>query len=193
MNKKIKRKKSRIPSHAQCVFKGTIFDVYQWNQKMFDGSVQVFEKLKRPDTVSIIATVGKKIVLQNQRQPDTGYFLSLPGGRVDNGEKPLYAAKRELLEESGYASRQWKLFMVMFPYNKIEWKSYVYIARDCVQAGELRLDSGEKIKNSLISFDEFLLLSDNAKFRGRDLVIFLMQCRLHPEKREKLYKELFEF
>lgn len=173
------------------VYQGTIFSVYQWNQKMFDGSVQVFEKLKRPDTVTIIATVGKKIVLQNQCQPDTDYFLSLPGGRMDNGEKPLHAAKRELLEESGYASRQWNLLWVTRPYTKIEWKNYVYIARDCVYAKGLQLDSGEKITNFLISFDELLLLSDNAKFRGRDLIIFFMQCRLHPKEKQKLHTALF--
>jgi len=40
----------KLTSQAQRVFKGIIFDVYQWKQKMFDGSQGIFEMLKRPDT-----------------------------------------------------------------------------------------------------------------------------------------------
>ncbi len=37
----------KIPPNAKRVFKGIIFDVYQWQQKMFDGSKETFEMLKR--------------------------------------------------------------------------------------------------------------------------------------------------
>ena len=43
-----------IPKDARCVFKGVIFEVWQWEQKMFDGSMATFERIKRPDTVVII-------------------------------------------------------------------------------------------------------------------------------------------
>ncbi len=34
-----------IPDHATCVFRGMLFDVYQWQQEMFDGSIETFEML----------------------------------------------------------------------------------------------------------------------------------------------------
>jgi len=43
--------------------------VYQWPQKMFDGSTATFEMIKRPDTVQIIATVGNKILMTQEEQP----------------------------------------------------------------------------------------------------------------------------
>lgn len=45
---KIKRPKSKqpIPSFAKKVFKGIMFDVYQWQQKMFEGKLETFEKMK---------------------------------------------------------------------------------------------------------------------------------------------------
>ena len=37
----------KIPKNATKVFSGKTFDVYQWEQEMFDGSKKIFEKLKR--------------------------------------------------------------------------------------------------------------------------------------------------
>lgn len=44
-----------IPREAELVFRGEIYKVYQWPQKMPDGSVKTFEMLRRPDTVMVIA------------------------------------------------------------------------------------------------------------------------------------------
>ncbi|MFH1187732.1 MAG: NUDIX domain-containing protein, partial [bacterium] len=111
----------KIPKSAKLKFKGIIFDVYQWEQKMFDGTYETFEMLKRPDTVEIIPVAGDKILINEQQQPNTPVFLSLFGGRVDEGEEPLRAAKRELLEEAGYASDDWEIIRACEPYSKMEW------------------------------------------------------------------------
>ncbi len=47
----------KIPSHAVKVFSGVIFDVYQWEQELFNGNVSTFEALRRPSTVIIIPVV----------------------------------------------------------------------------------------------------------------------------------------
>ena len=41
-----------IPPEADCVFRGEIYEVHQWPQKMPDGSVKTFEMLRRPDTAT---------------------------------------------------------------------------------------------------------------------------------------------
>jgi hydrolase, NUDIX family len=48
-------KTMKIPKNATKVFSGKTFDVYQWEQEMFDGSKKIFEKLKRNDSLDIIA------------------------------------------------------------------------------------------------------------------------------------------
>lgn len=47
-----------IPPEADRVFRGEIYEVYQWSQKMPDGSVKTFEMLRRPDTVMV--RVGRR-------------------------------------------------------------------------------------------------------------------------------------
>ncbi len=51
----------------------------------------------------------ERILLVKQfRLPAEDYLWELPAGRLDPGESPLEAAKRELAEETGYRAKQWK-------------------------------------------------------------------------------------
>jgi hypothetical protein len=58
-----------IPDNAKCVFKGEIFAIYQWPQKMVDDSTEIFEMAKRSDTVEFIAVKDRKLLLINEAQP----------------------------------------------------------------------------------------------------------------------------
>jgi ADP-ribose diphosphatase len=48
------------------------------------------------------------LLVRQYRLPAEKYLWELPAGRLDPGEKPLQAAKRELAEETGYRARTWK-------------------------------------------------------------------------------------
>jgi ADP-ribose pyrophosphatase len=131
MKKVIPRNAVLIPDNAQRVFHGVIFDVYQWTQKMFDGSSRTFEMLKRPDTVEIVALKDDKLVVLEESQPNLPVHYTLPAGRNDvPGETALEGAQRELLEEAGLKCKTWKLLKVVQPHVKIEWFVYVFLATD---------------------------------------------------------------
>src|SRR3989338_6582771 len=149
--------KQPIPDHAEKVFSGTVFDVYQWQQKMYDGSYSTFEKLKRADTVVVIpVTQDSQIILIEEEQPEKKPFLGIPGGRVEQNEDVLEAAKRELLEETGFSTGDFELWGSEQPFSKIEWAVYTFIAKGCVKNADLKLDVGEKIKLRPVSFEEFV-------------------------------------
>jgi len=186
------KKKSVVPKNAKKAFQGVVYDVYQWKQKLFDGSFAIFEKVKRPDAVTIIAIVGDKILIQKQAQPFKGKFLSLPGGRIDPGEKPLQAAKREFLEETGYVSKNSSLWEVFSPASGMFFSEYTYIFRDCQKIQEQKLDAGEQIKCELVSFEKFLKLSDLDAFRHRSLTVLLLRMRLNSNLKAEFKKLLFK-
>lgn len=188
----------KIPKQAKKVFSGEIFDVYQWHQKMFDGSIGTFEMLKRPDTVQIIATRDNKIFITKQKQPGSNYFCSLLGGRVNKKEKPLSAAKRELLEESGFVSSDWELIIVDQPYGKIDWKIYTYVARNCQKIKKQKLDNGEKIFVKSVNFNQFIKMVTSPSFisppfRGKDLTLWLLRLQSQGKNKiNNLKKIIFE-
>ncbi len=183
---------NELPENAKMVFKGELFEVWQWEQKMYDGSTHIFERLKRTDTVQIIATIGEKIILQTEEQPDRPKaFLSLPGGRCDGGEVPLVSAKRELLEEAGYISDNWMLWQKVCPYRKIIWDVHTFIARDCVYKQPPHVDAGERITAHHVSFDEFLKLSQESRFRDKSLAALLLPARFDEIFRGELHKTFF--
>jgi ADP-ribose pyrophosphatase len=184
--------KATIPPSAKLVFSGQIFDVYQWEQELFDGTKKTFERLKRVDTASILAIVDGKVILQEQEQPNLGSFLSLPGGMLDSYEEdPLVAAQRELLEETGYSSTDWVLWFRQSPLSKIAWTLHTYFALDCKKTAELHLDAGERIKNTLVSPKEFMqIATENDRFRNTDVSFELLKLRLNQEKLEAFWKGL---
>lgn len=58
----------------------------------------------------------KRILLVRQyRLPARQYMWELPAGRLDPGESPLQAAKRELVEEAGIRAKKWKKLVSYYP------------------------------------------------------------------------------
>lgn len=182
----------KIPDNAKKVFEGLIFDVYQWEQEMFDGTKTTFEALRRQPSVTIIAETEGKIIFNNEEQPGKPAFSALPGGRIESSDTPLSAAQRELLEETGYESNDWQEWFVADAGNmsKLEWNSFYFIARNCKKIKELELDSGEKVETTLLSFEELLGKRQGMTNRSKALEEKLNSAVESEEEKQKL-KELF--
>lgn len=186
--------KNKIPKNAKLVFKGLMFDVYQWQQKMFDGSYVTYEAIKRQGTVVIIPTMGNKILTTIETQPNIPWTVGLIAGKIEREEKPLHSAKRELLEEAGLKSNDWELLHVHDANNsrKVDWNIYTYVARDCKKVAEPKLEPGEKIKIRMVDLSTFFKLPENAKRMDGFLVDYINKIKNSKEEQEKFKKKLFK-
>lgn len=180
----------KIPREARCVFKGVLFDVYQWEQPMFDGSMATFERLKRPDTVVVIPVLPDgRILLAKQEQPGGGApYMSGLGGRMEEGEEPEAAARRELREESGYEARSLALWDAQQPVGKLDWAVYTFIAKGLSKVGEQALDPGEKIELMPVTLDGFIEMGTGMYFAEKEIVGRLIEAKYDAGKREELRK-----
>lgn len=155
MKKVIPEDSVLVPDEAKRVFEGKIFDTYQWQQELFDGSEHTFEMLKRTDTVSVICVVEDKILVIEDEQPHLGTRESFPGGRVDPEDLTIEAAaQREIVEETGYSFKNWRLIKVWQPYRKMEWFVHVWLAWDVADQIPPSVDPGEKITVEKLSIED---------------------------------------
>lgn len=182
-----------MPEHAKIVFKGKIFDVYQWEQEMFDGTTVTFEKIKRPDTVVVFPVLDDgRILLADQEQPGEVPYISAFGGRVNQGEDILEAAKRELFEETGYEAGELILWKAQQVEPKIDRVFFIFIGKKLVKTGTGGMESsGEKISFKPVTFDELLLLGLDQKFGEKEVVFDLLEAQINPAKRKEL-EDLFK-
>lgn len=182
-----------IPPKAVRAFKGQIFDIYQWEQEMYDGTTHTFERIKRPNTVIVIpVTEDGKIIICDQEQPDREPFLSMISGRIEEGEDPLVAGKRELLEETGYASTSWVLYDQIQPFTKMEWEIFTYVAKSSKKVAEQNLDGGEKIDLKFVNFDEFIELLASRQLPDIHLTVKTLEAKLDPNKMREFKKLLLD-
>ena len=184
------KKLHSIPKNAKKVFSGLLFDVYQWQQRLYDGSFTTFEAVTRPDTVAILAvTDDNKILVTKEKQPVyNGWIFSVPGGRVEQDEDPLITAKRELKEETGLTAKTLKLYTSIYPESKIDYAVHIITAKNLVQSGKQELDAGEQIKIIYMTPLEFVKLVLSDKFRYSTLTNLIINAIVSPNK----YKDLLE-
>ena len=122
-----------------------------------DHKESTFFVVENPDWVNIIAlTQDKQVVLIKQfRHGAEEIILEIPGGMIDEGEDVETAARRELLEETGYSSNEFILLGKSRPNPAIQtnWM-YHYLALDCAKTQETAFDEHESLLTKLASLSE---------------------------------------
>lgn len=89
---------------------------------------------------------GRILLVRQYRLPARKSLWELPAGRVDEGEKVLAAARRELVEETGYRARRWRKLLSFFVSpGYVAEKMTIFVATDLVK-GEASPMEDERIE-----------------------------------------------
>jgi ADP-ribose pyrophosphatase len=165
---------------SKTVYKGKVFWVTS-DEVLEPGGIRARRDVVRHNgSVVILAIDGSKnpedpeILLIRQYRHAAGQFLlEIPAGRIEPGEKLLPAAKRELLEETGYRARKWTRLVRYYASPGFVAESMdILLAEDLVHApGEGTPDEDERIEVHPTPLSEAVRLALTGKLHdGKSLI-----------------------
>ncbi len=182
----IKTKGERLSKKE--LFDGNFIKVFEEEYKLPNGKNVVKEsvvKNNNKDAVIVIAkTVDDKYILVFQNRIDNIVSVEFPSGYVENEEDILFAAKREVLEETGYSIDSIKLVDTFIPNIGTECsKIHIAYAICSNKVQSQSLDSDEFINFDLFSFDEVeYMIKNNYIISGGNKLAFYHLKELINEK-----------
>lgn len=124
--------------------------------KLPNGKEKDFYIALQNNTVIILPiTQDNQVVLTRQYRPGPDQIITeLPAGRIEEGEKVLEAAARELLEETGYQGEsKWVAKSPVSPYST-KWRNTIVVT-NCKQIAKQKTDESEFIEVVLMPLNEF--------------------------------------
>jgi ADP-ribose pyrophosphatase len=143
-----------------------------------EASAQPFYWIDSPDCVTVLAVTGDgKVPLVRQYRPALDRMsLELPSGHIDpKDESREAAARRELLEETGYEAPDLKFLGAIDPdTGRLRARIYCYFAPDAVKIAEPK-PGGEKIENQECTLSELdSMMSDGRMSHAQDMAVVLL-------------------
>lgn len=111
------------------------------------------------DSVAIVAEREGELVLVSEYRPKIHQrILSCPGGGIDEGESAIEAARRELLEETGYEAGELEIVQRYWPTIAVEMRRYIVFATELTATGDTP-DEGEFIDVVHLPVEDALALA----------------------------------
>jgi len=129
--------------------------IYQEQVQLPSGRVlDDFYRIVLPDFAAVVAlTAEQELVMVRGYKHGLGQVvLSVPAGYMEQGEAPLAAAQRELLEETGYAAAEWKdLGKFVVDGNRYCNTMHLFLAKHAQWVKPSQSDEREEVQVELIS------------------------------------------
>jgi len=165
---------------SKLAYKGRVFNVFSDTLEEPGGHRHVKDVIRHNGSVVMLAVdertnpADPDIILERQYRHAAGqYLIELPAGSRNPNEPPLAAAKRELIEETGYRAKRWTVLLKYFasPGFLGEWMQ-IYLARD-IREGIATPELDEQIEIIRMPLSQIMKLIAEGKIHDGKTIIGL--------------------
>ena len=139
-------KKAKV-LNSTTIYEGPVFGIRRDEVIEPSGVRTIREVITHPGSVVVLPVLpdGRILLIQQYRHATRQYLWELVAGRMDPGETPKVGAARELIEETGYRAKRFRIFLDVFPTpGFLEERMFLLLAEG-LTAGEAEPEEDEKI------------------------------------------------
>jgi ADP-ribose pyrophosphatase len=179
-------KKARLIS-SSVAYQGPVFSVTTDHVDEPGGVRARRDVIRHSGSIVVLPVEGPaaepRVLLERQYRHAAGQMMwELCAGRIDHGEKELAAAKRELLEETGYTARRWKkiLHFYVSPGFLDETMS-IYLAQD-LKTGIAEPEEDERIETRFFPLSATVRMVNKGLIRDGKTIAGILWLALQGRK-----------
>jgi ADP-ribose pyrophosphatase len=129
------------------IYEGPVFGIRRDEIIEPSGVRTIREMITHPGSVVVLPVLpdGRIVLIRQYRYAAKQYLWELVAGRIDAGETPKVAAARELVEETGFRAKRFRIFLDIFPTPGFLQERMFILLAEGLTAGEAEPEEDEKI------------------------------------------------
>lgn len=150
---------------SKLIYQGRVFGVRR-DHVIEPGGVKTTRDIVTHSGSVVILPVlpdGRILLVHQFRYSAGDFLLELVAGRMEPGEKPLEAARRELAEETGYRAKRFQQMLDVYPTpGFVKERMFVFAATE-LTPGKTNFDEDERIEVKRFSLKALLQMIRQGK------------------------------
>jgi ADP-ribose pyrophosphatase len=175
---------------SKTVYQGNVFWVTR-DEVVEPGGVKATRDVIRHNGSVVVLAVDTEsnpkdpgiLLIRQYRHAAGKLMLELPAGRIEPGEKLIPAAKRELIEETGYRAKRWSRHANYYASPGFLTETMTILLAEGLTQGEAAPEEDEKIELHMTPLSEVLRLIHAGKIEdGKTLIGVLLYDSLRRAK-----------
>lgn len=171
----VPRQKAQILK-SEVIYEGPVFGLRRDEVLEPTGVRTTREVITHPGSVVVLPVLpdGRIVLIRQYRHATRQFMWELVAGRMEPGENPRKAAARELIEETGYRARRFRIFLDIFPTpGFLEERMFILLA-DGLTPGEAEPEDDEKIVSLAFTQREVKQMIHHGKLRDAKSIAGLL-------------------
>jgi ADP-ribose pyrophosphatase len=160
------------------VYQGRVFSLFKQKKRLPNGCLAALDVIKHPGAVLVIPFLNPRclIMLRQFRPVLDKYLFELPAGGINKNETPLACARRELIEEAGFAAGRMFLLGKIYPVPGYSTEKIAVYRAEGLKPKTKAGDSDEIIERRIFTKTEIKRLFKAGKITDAKTISALALC-----------------